>query len=36
MISPGFAVVSRLFVQTGKFGLLAGILAASVEFSHLF
>lgn len=35
MITPGFAVISRLLLQTGKVVLLAGMIAAGAEISHL-
>ncbi len=35
MIPPAFAVISRLLLRTGRVGLLAGVIAAAAEFSHL-
>jgi hypothetical protein len=35
MIPPAFAVISRLLLQAGRVGVLAGLIAAAAEFSHL-
>jgi hypothetical protein len=35
MITPGFAVLSRLLLSTGTLALVAGMVAAAVEISHL-
>jgi hypothetical protein len=36
MIPPGFAVLNRLLLQTGKICLLAGMIAVTVEIAYLF
>lgn len=35
MIPPGFTVISRLLLHSGRVGLLAGMIAAAAELSHL-
>jgi hypothetical protein len=35
MIAPGFAVISRVLLQTGRIAVVAAVIAATAEISHL-